>query len=253
MIKAAEITFGVEIECNIPVEYADAFPVGGYHRGIQSPVLPSGWNTQRDGSVGADSGFFSCEIVSPKLVGEAGLVQVVQVIDLLDEIGARVNRTCGLHVHVGVQGMNYLQVQRVTKLFKAFEMAFYALNGSTYPDRYNNHYCANHHSWTGNRYQSLNLTNVSNGHIEIRVWSGTITGEVVVAAITMAVALVSRATNEAKIKTSDLSESKPVHMMASYARQFVTGDHMILPDLTPADIMGTMMAQAQAAKRVMPH
>lgn len=247
--KASQIGFGVEIECNIPNEYSADFPKGSYHHGLQIPVAPSaGWNCQSDGSVVAPSGFFSAEIVSPVLKGESGLVEIVQMLDLLDQIGARTNISCGLHVHVGIEGLSEDQINRLVKVFKAFEKAFYALNGNQAVTRMNSTYCKPSARWDGTRYQSLNLQKVHNGHIEIRVWSGTLSPEVVVSAIYMAVSLVSRVSYDEKIKTSDLvRNSKPTQVMASFIHRFVKAETMIVDDMDPADLFTTMIQQAMVS------
>lgn len=246
MKKASEISFGVEIECNIPNAHRADFPCGSYHHGISIPVAPSaGWNCQSDSSVHSTGDFMPCEIVSPKLTGESGLVEVVQMLDYLDSIGARVNPSCGLHVHVSVEGLIPAEIQRVVKLFKHFELAFYALNGEQINSRLNSTFCLPASRWNGSRYQSLNLRHVNDGHIEIRVWAGNLKPEVVVAAIYMATSLVSRATDERKVKTSHLVQNhKPTQVMASYIQQFVKGPAMIVEDMDPADIFYTMMVES---------
>lgn len=247
---ASQISFGVEIECNIPSECSASFPRGGYHRGCSIPVAPSaGWNCQSDCSVQSTDGCFSAEVVSPKLTGESGLVEVVTMLDLLDSINARVNSSCGLHVHVSTEGLTEKEIKRVVKLFKAFETAFYALNGETMTTRMNSRYCKPSSMWTGDRYASLNLTNINHGHIEIRVWSGNLKPEVVVAAIYMATALVSRATDESKVKTSDLERhSKPTQVMAAFIQRFIKAESMIVSDLDPADLFLVMMQESMSAR-----
>jgi hypothetical protein len=93
---AAQTTWGIELETEIPNEYRGTFPVGMYHNGTQIPVFPEGWNGQSDCSIEKVPGYFGCEIVSPVLTGEAGLVQVVYVLDFLAQIGAKVNKSTSL-------------------------------------------------------------------------------------------------------------------------------------------------------------
>jgi hypothetical protein len=98
------LTFGVEIETVVPYATLDAerMRIGGYHAGIQVPYLPSGWKAERDASITSTrSGFTACEIVSPILQGAAGIAEVVEVIGILNAKGHRVNKSCGVHVHVG--------------------------------------------------------------------------------------------------------------------------------------------------------
>ena len=254
MTTAKEIGFGIEIECNIPNVYSDSFPVGRYHRGIQSPVLPQGWNTQSDCSIQSEYGTFGAEIVSPVLKGEDGLTQVIQVLDLLDQIGARTNRSCGLHVHVGIEHLNHNQITRMIKLFKKYERAFYALNGDQASSRFNSTFCKPSSMWKHSdghadnhedRYQSLNLENINRGHIEIRVWSGNLKPEIVLSAIYMAVALVSRSADETLVKTSDVDKFNHVQTMEQFLDRFVIGKHMIIDDLDPNDLIEECVEQAE--------
>jgi hypothetical protein len=249
--KASEIGFGIEIECNIPTAHHAEFPVGGYHRG--TPVNVDGlrnWNTQADGSVVASGDYYPAEIVSPILKGEDGLRQVVAMLDYLAEIGAKVNPSCGLHVHVDCAGVD---VTRITKLFKAYEVAFYDMNGENARARENSNYCLPSTRWNGTRYQSLNLTHTCevHPHIEIRVWQGAMKPETVVSAIYMAVSLVSRASAPEKVTTSDLRTNEPKQVMAKFISRFMHNVEtcMIVPDERPDDIWQEMMKQAMTTNR----
>ena len=72
--KAADATFGIEIECLLP---RGSVRVGGYHAGIElGGRFPAGWNAQRDGSLRTTlRGYEGVEIVSPVLRGRDGLEQ----------------------------------------------------------------------------------------------------------------------------------------------------------------------------------
>jgi hypothetical protein len=252
MKSANQIGFGIEIECNIPVEYEHEFPAGGYHRGIQIPCMSAGWNTQKDGSVTAPAGFKAVEIVSPILTGEDGLAEVVQMLDLLDQIGARTNPSCGLHVHFSTGFLTNGEYVRMVKLFKHYEMAFYGLNGTMTTNRLNNHYCKQSSRWNGDRYASLNLTNINRGHAEIRVWAGNLKPEIVVSAIYMACALASRATNPEPVKCSDLSGMGFGEIMQAFCSRFLgteadNNPALIIPDDNPCDLTAMMLEQAGRA------
>ena len=101
--------FGVEVECfNITRETLvakmqaagfECFDDGYSHSASAS------WKVVTDNSVqgaGSRTGstHLGCELVSPVLEGEAGLKVVARVLVLLAKWGARVNHTCGFHVHV---------------------------------------------------------------------------------------------------------------------------------------------------------
>lgn len=89
--------FGIEIECfNLPT--------------VPREIYAMGWSNHGDGSI---RGRNSAEIVSPPLMANAQSYRdVKKVMKLLREAGARVNRSCGMHVHVEVEravrgGLNY--------------------------------------------------------------------------------------------------------------------------------------------------
>lgn len=251
--KASEIGFGIEIECNIPTTHRSSFPVGSYHRG--APVNVDGlstWNTQADGSVHTfATDMFSAEVVSPVLRGEDGLRQVVTMLDYLAAIGATVNASCGLHVHVDTANLTPDQMKRLVRLFKTFEVAYYDLNGQNTSARINSTYCAPASRWNGTRYQSLNMQHATENqpHIEIRVWQGAMKPETVVSAIYMAVALVSRVTDSKVVKTSDIRRNDPKQVMAKYINRFMSPDCMIVSDERPDDIWTEMMREAGNSNR----
>jgi hypothetical protein len=91
-VNVNELTFGVEIECYVPVELVRSgrISIGGYHHGTQVAELPAGWNAQHDGSLGNARGKAGVEIVSPVLAGADGLRQIQQVCKWLKDNGARV-------------------------------------------------------------------------------------------------------------------------------------------------------------------
>lgn len=82
------------------------------------------WKIVRDGSVTVSPGMDSdaCgELVSPPLVGEAGIEEVRKVLTALSAAGATVNKTCGLHVHVDANDLNAGQILSVVQRYAHFE------------------------------------------------------------------------------------------------------------------------------------
>jgi len=81
--------------------------IGSYHHGHPLPSpFPQGWTAERDGSLRTDRrGYIPVEIVSPILQGRAGIEQVKQVAQTLKSLGATVNVSAGLHVHVGCESV----------------------------------------------------------------------------------------------------------------------------------------------------
>jgi hypothetical protein len=209
------LTFGVEIECGIPYESmtANGWRVGGYRAGASMAGV-DGWKIQSDGSVSFTDGRASAEVVSGVLQGEEGIASVRQCVLALRRANARVNMSCGLHVHVGFpwegeEGAAILK--RLIFLVANFEKALYASTGThsreqaswcrtikqayrQYSDLRTIDQVVNaHHA----RYHTLNLTNLqhvrSRRTVEFRVFAGTCNLVKIESAISMALALVHRA------------------------------------------------------------
>ena len=87
------------------------------------------WKVVYDGSVQAGS-----EVVSPILHGESGFEQIRAVCKALNEIGCTVNRTTGMHVHHGMDGLSPKQVGQVFGTYAAFQQL---LNFAVSPSRRN--------------------------------------------------------------------------------------------------------------------
>jgi len=177
-MSAKTTKFGIEMETFIPNTYRREFETGAYHHGNQIEHSPDGWNAQRDGSLHTTRRtYFPAEVVSPILTGEGGLAEAFYMCEYLDDVDVKVNGSCGLHIHVEASNLTEREIARIKNAFRHFEMAFYGLNGSKAPTRIASGYCAPSERWAGNRYQSLNLTNVGSEHkntIEIRCFAGTI-------------------------------------------------------------------------------
>jgi len=220
--KAAELTFGVEIECFVPVL---ALQVCVESRRLLGE-FPPGWRAKYDSSLHTRlAGYRPIEVVSPILRGREGLEEVKKVARLLEAKGARVNPTCGFHVHVGVvsaAGHDYNDVadwvRRLLNLTAQHEMAFYGAAGTR--RRYNGRYCMSlvNGAWAEkkealkrkrmtaeelrlqaagiSRYQLLNVANVFGTRkktVEFRVFSGTVEALKMCAYIQMALAAATRA------------------------------------------------------------
>jgi hypothetical protein len=195
-MNAAEITFGIEIECSIPVDHAPA--VGGYHHGLQIAGMPEGWNAQSDSSIHAARGFRAVEIVSPVLKGANGLYQVKQVVQWLNEIGARVNRSTGLHVHIGFDRQNEAQMKKLVTVVANFEKALYASTGTR--AREQGCYCrpvANsqaHQEMRLDYVTRYHVLNVQTGRptVEFRAFAGTLSYVKIVAHVRTCLGLVEK-------------------------------------------------------------
>lgn len=228
-IRAEDLTFGVEIETHITND-ASAQP-GSYHGGHTTGNLPAfndgigshRWGAERDSSIQTGrSGRYGAEYISPVLKGERGLRNLMDVVSVLKadtnetleishtndrgEIinetfsgqGARVNRSCGVHVHVGFPTNDLKALQRLVALVASLEEGIYASTGSTrrrngtysrpIKDRgerkdaqkmkdtneFNRVWCNGSYS---ERYFGLNLVNLIRGRrpaVEFRFFSGSL-------------------------------------------------------------------------------
>ena len=89
----------MEIETTVPTALVarGELSIGGRHRGVQVPYLPTGWKAEHDCSIMPEPGRTDCEIVSPILQGAAGLEQAIEVLRILETKGHLVNKNCGVH------------------------------------------------------------------------------------------------------------------------------------------------------------
>jgi Putative amidoligase enzyme len=195
-MTAAEITFGIEIECFIPAENAPV--VGAYHRGWQIAGLPQGWNAQSDGSIQPESGYVGVEVVSPILKGADGVRQIKAVCEWLKQVGAKVNKSTGFHVHVGFDRQNEEQMAKLVTVVANFEKAIYASSGTK--NREQGHYCQSvqnsilHKNGQLNRVSRYHVLNVMTGKptVEFRAFAGTISFTKIVAHVRTCLGIVEK-------------------------------------------------------------
>ena len=139
-----ERTFGIEIEflSAVPREYVTVIMnqagikmvhVESYSQAHSTDYSDGTWKCVSDGSVRNGNGHNgltfhrgyvgSCEVVSPILKGAEGLAEVRKVCDVLNnsDIKAKVNKSCGLHVHHGAEDFTEKNLKNVFYLYKAYE------------------------------------------------------------------------------------------------------------------------------------
>ncbi|WP_149242568.1 amidoligase family protein [Dyadobacter sp. 32] len=78
----------------------------------------SHWKIVTDGSLRGDNAF---EIVSPILKGLEGLRQLEVVSAALTTLRAKINRTCGLHIHFDASGFEAEQIKNLLKNYANYE------------------------------------------------------------------------------------------------------------------------------------
>jgi hypothetical protein len=225
----AELTFGVEIECYLPHRALADMGQVGYHRHGQAAGLPEGWSSTRDGSLdAAPAGMAGTEIVSPVLKGADGIRQIVEVCRRLQALGARVNASCGFHVHVGI-GFDPERIGRLVCLVARHEQALFAVTGTrsrelgtycqpikgshTYTSRFRDktHEVKDRTDLPAYRYFTLNLSNLAEDRrptAEFRVFSGTINATKAVMNVRLCLALVERAVTMSRAAKWDITYRK---------------------------------------------
>lgn len=215
---ANEMTFGIEIETSIPENCG--IRVGGYHGTEQALGLPRGWLATSDSSIRSDAGYMGCEFVSPVLRGPEGIAQVIAVVAHLRAIGARVNDSTGLHVHVGFPKGDRGAMTRLATLVANFERAIYASTGTRKRER--SYYCAPISTLgnasavinAGTRYKCLNTATGSKPTVEFRAYAGTLNIEKILGHIWMSLGLCERALNAKRATNWSAKapvETSPIH------------------------------------------
>jgi hypothetical protein len=210
---------GIEIECVFPAQAAGFDSRALANRvasGVAQDIIDAGvgcsfvgynhhrsdnWKIVTDISIRPPTGFVGLELVSPVL-GETTLSQVETVCNTVTRLGARTNRSCGLHVHIGARHLSIETLRRLAYLYIEHEEVIDSLLP---PSRRanNNNFCkslktnvimdrlrtartveeiskailrtGSGYSETPSRYVKLNFTSYwRHGTVEFRQHSGTI-------------------------------------------------------------------------------
>lgn len=131
--------FGIEIEATgvRMAEVAAALNAAGIRTYVEgyNHIAKSHWKVVSDASLSGPNAF---ELVSPILEGVDGLCQVNTVGKVLTALGAKVNKSCGLHVHVDARDITAEQMKRVCKMWMKYESCFDAVVPES---RRDNMYC----------------------------------------------------------------------------------------------------------------
>jgi hypothetical protein len=180
--------------------------VGPHGHGAAIPEL-DGWKADHDPSIRATTGNVACEFVSPVLKGTDGLRKLLADLATIKAMGAKVNASCGLHIHVGFDKSNAGEVAKLTTLVSNFEKAIYASTGTKNRER--GRWCAGVNQYGSaaqavqqsrfNRYHVLNLATGSKPTVEFRAFSASLNPIKLVGYVRMCVALVERAMRAAKL------------------------------------------------------
>ncbi len=90
--------------------------------GIDLGSLPKQWRFVQETSI---KGGGAVEVVSPPLTGQEGLDQIALVCACLEAGGAKVNGSCGLHVHHDASDFTCVELRRLLNLVHLWEEAIY--------------------------------------------------------------------------------------------------------------------------------
>jgi hypothetical protein len=146
---------------------------------------PRSWKVMSDSSIRGQG----CEIVSPILRGEAGMATLETVCNALVAAGAKINKSCGLHVHIGTDDLN---VEAVRNIVKSYQNNYALISSFMAPSRVNNSYCKPYDSYdianfencttieqlserSDSRYHTVNLEAYTrHGTVEFRQHQGSV-------------------------------------------------------------------------------
>lgn len=130
--KAAE-AIGMVINGNPDNSYAG----GCYYKYVVTGADGRKWIVERDGSVYSNGGE-ACEFVTP-ICSYEDIPLVQECIRALRKAGAKVDSSCGIHIHVDGANHDAKSLKNLVFTFRAKERLIYEAIGA--PERRFNHYC----------------------------------------------------------------------------------------------------------------
>lgn len=246
-------TFGIECEffgINVATALAALHDAGfnaefeRYH----ANTVPAGfWKVTTDGSVtsrgtGTSQGL---EMVSPILQGQQGFDDAIKAVKALLNAGAKVDKTCGLHVHLGMDGLTGADLIKVVEVYTANTAN---INKVVASSRHNTRWArkqdlsASYLSPFKNatdssqikalssniphneRYHAVNLKSYSaHGTVEFRQHQGTLNAEKVVSWVKFVMALTEKAvtTSDTSVEFGSFPELLDNLPLANETKQFL--------------------------------
>lgn len=179
------------------------------------------WKVVYDGSLRTYGDTDACEMVTP-ILGWADIEPLQEIVRELRRAGAKINETCGLHVHIGAAGLTATTIRNLVNNFASHEKILYkALDVHEWRKRYcqatdarflrelnerkpatleelgriwydNENFPAYHYHES--RYHTLNLHALfTKGTVEFRIFNGTLHAGEVKTAVQLCCALVASA------------------------------------------------------------
>ena len=135
-----KLDYGIEIEFLVPASNAGT-PMTNHRMatvlttaGIatyatnygDTRAMPGKWKIKPDGSLRAPPGYVGMELVSPPM-NESGLDDVRKACEVIGSLGATVNKSCGLHVHVGARDLPFSALRKLAELYVRSELVMDSL------------------------------------------------------------------------------------------------------------------------------
>lgn len=189
------------------------------------------WKIVSDSSISGSLGF---EIVSPVLKGERGLAEAKKVCDVLTRVGAKVNKSCGFHVHIDAKNLSMNDWKNLYKNYITLETEIDSIMPTSRRAN-NNQYCKSLTNWCGSKERTFNVIDnattvqelsrsisntryvkvnaqsfVRHGTVEFRQHSGTVEFEKVSNWVRICGALIDKSKNQL---VSSLNEFLPQTLM----------------------------------------
>lgn len=241
-------TFGVEIEFSgiwrmtardIVAKEVNAITTSGFE--IIAPDYRS-WQIVRDGSVNNIDGGDANELVTPPLTTK-DIPLLMNIVNKLREAGAKVDDSCGIHIHVGIQDHNVLSLKNLVKYYAKYESLFYnscqvlqrRLNHFTMPLKERHYYLVQEidkvkklddlkalwyagygyrpetEKYNYSRYCGLNLHNIwfkgwHKGTVEFRFFNSTLKTDNILAYITLALSINAKALNNQPLSKRNIED-----------------------------------------------
>lgn len=179
-------TYGIEIETMVPnkQELARKLSQAGVPNNIEGynhNDSTVNWKLTTDSSIDACERYVSVEIVSPILRGEEGLDQIRKVCRVLAEVNAKVNKSCGMHVHHDARDFGRREFINLLENYRVNESNWDAIVSASRRGN-NNDYCRSlgdvaidRPDFFATRYMKLNYkAYLRHGTIEFRQHQGTV-------------------------------------------------------------------------------
>lgn len=155
---------GIEIEC--------------YGRGLGDSI--DGTEYHGDGSVSGPQGEYGGEYVLFPASGDALIERIETVTERMQDMGLKVNKTCGLHVHIDSRDKTIYQVEDIARAFDAVEDLFFDMVTAS---RRDNSYCrAGSLRQENARYHALNWRHAFRKYqtVEFRLHHGTLDADKII-------------------------------------------------------------------------